>query len=108
MSAAQEAYVICDKKTKVGRGFAFVSYVLPEDAQRAVATLNGSTFQGRKITVDSAKSRTEAAAAGVKKPQKLPTRPLRLMHRLHRLLHLLQLPRQALSHPSRSLVKAAR
>ena len=69
----KEAYVICDKKTKVGRGFAFVSYVLPEDAQRAVATLNGSTFQGRKITVDSAKSRTEAAAAGVKKPQKLPT-----------------------------------
>ena len=63
----KEAYVIRDKKTKVGRGFAFVSYVLPEDAQRAVATLNGSTFQGRKISVDGAKSRTEAAAEGVKK-----------------------------------------
>ena len=38
----KEAYVIRDKKTKAGRGFAFVSYVLPEDAHEMARRFAGA------------------------------------------------------------------
>jgi nucleolar protein 4 len=63
----REAYVIRDKVTKVGRGFGFVKFVLPDDAERAVTSLHATLFNGKKISVDTAKTRTEAEALGLKK-----------------------------------------
>ena len=57
----REAFVIQDRKTGKGRGIGFVTFSLPEDAARAVAST--AAFGGRTLTVDIAKSKTEAQAA---------------------------------------------
>ena len=70
----QEAYIIRDKVTKAGRGFGFVKFVLADDAERAVASLNAKMFNGKKLSVDTAKTRTEAEAMGLKKSKAPPSR----------------------------------
>ena len=59
----RRAFVVRDRKTKAGRGFGFVSFVLADDAERAVTQLNSKPFKGRNLSVDSAKKGAEASAA---------------------------------------------
>ena len=40
----RSAFVVKDRATQQGRGFGFVTFALPEDAQQAVSTLSGSLF----------------------------------------------------------------
>jgi len=46
------------------RGFAFVTMASPEDAQKAIAALNGADMQGRKLTVNEALPREERPGGG--------------------------------------------
>jgi len=49
------AVVIRDKMTGTPRGFGFVELAEGEDAQRAIAGLNGQILDGRPLTVNEAK-----------------------------------------------------
>lgn len=46
--------IIKDKYTGQSRGFAFVEMQTEEDAQKAIAALNGSQLEGRSIVVKEA------------------------------------------------------
>ena len=47
--------IITDKYTNRSRGFAFVEMESEEEAQKAIAGLNGTDFEGRKIVVNPAR-----------------------------------------------------
>jgi RNA recognition motif-containing protein len=51
--------LIMDKYTNRSRGFAFVEMASQDDANKAIAELNGKEFQGRALTVNEAKPREE-------------------------------------------------
>jgi len=56
------AVVIRDKMTGTPRGFGFVELGDDEDAQRAIAGLNGQSLEGRPLTVNEARpQRTDFA-----------------------------------------------
>jgi RNA recognition motif-containing protein len=48
-----------DKYTNKSRGFAFVEMGSPEEANKAIAELNGKDFQGRALKVNEAKPRED-------------------------------------------------
>ena len=50
-----------DKATGRSRGFAFVEFSTPEEANKAVELLHGKEFQGRTLTVNIARPREERA-----------------------------------------------
>ena len=53
--AVESARVITDKFTGQARGFGFVEMTASEDAQKAIAALNGTQMDGRTLTVNEAK-----------------------------------------------------
>ena len=53
--------LMLDKMTGKSRGFAFVEFATPEEAQKAIDQLHDQDFQGRKITVNVARPREERA-----------------------------------------------
>ena len=55
----ESASVISDKMTGRSRGFGFVTMVNDEEAMKAVESMNGNEFEGRKLTVNEAKPLTE-------------------------------------------------
>ncbi|KAH0865894.1 hypothetical protein HID58_083105 [Brassica napus] len=67
-------FMVTNKGSNEHRGFAFVKFALPEDANRAIELKNGSTVGGRRITVKQAthrpslKERRTKAAQGVSLP----------------------------------------
>jgi cold-inducible RNA-binding protein len=62
--AVTEASLIMDRMTNRSRGFAFVTMGSEEDAQKAIAALNGKDMGGRALTVNVAKPREERAPGG--------------------------------------------
>jgi RNA recognition motif-containing protein len=56
-----EAHLPTDRVSGRPRGFAFVTMSTPEEAQTAIASLNGAQVDGRSITVNEAKPREERA-----------------------------------------------
>jgi RNA recognition motif-containing protein len=60
----QSAQVIQDKMTGRSRGFGFIEMGTDEEAQAAVAALNGKDFGGRALTVNEAKPREERSGGG--------------------------------------------
>src|SRR5262245_15742488 len=62
--ACEEATVIVDRATGRSRGFGFVQMANGEDADRAVAELNGAELQGRKLTVSEAREQSRPAGGG--------------------------------------------
>jgi RNA recognition motif-containing protein len=52
-----------DRRTNQPRGFAFVTFMEESSARRAVAGMQGHSFQGRPLTVSTADARGTAAAA---------------------------------------------
>jgi cold-inducible RNA-binding protein len=59
-----EANLVMDRTTNRPRGFAFVTMSTAEEAQKAIAALNGTELDGRGITVNIAKPREERPAGG--------------------------------------------
>jgi RNA recognition motif-containing protein len=54
-----ETNLMMDRTTGRSRGFAFVTMSSEEEAQKAIAALNGSQMGGRALTVNVAKPREE-------------------------------------------------
>src|SRR5437660_12075953 len=51
------AKIVTDKFTGSSRGFGFVEMPNDDEAQKAIAELNGKDFEGRKIVVNESKPR---------------------------------------------------
>ena len=56
-----ETNLMMDRVSGRPRGFGFVTMSTPEEAQKAIAALNGSQLGGRALTVNVAKPREERA-----------------------------------------------
>jgi RNA recognition motif-containing protein len=52
-------HLMIDKMSGRSRGFAFVEFATPEEAQKAIEQFHDKEFQGRKITVNVARPREE-------------------------------------------------
>jgi RNA recognition motif-containing protein len=62
--AVESARVITDKFTGQSRGFGFVEMTSGEDAQKAIAALNGTQMDGRTLTVNEAKPMEPRSGGG--------------------------------------------
>ncbi len=56
--------IIEDRDTGRSRGFAFVEMSSKEEAQKAIAALNGKEIDGRELTVNEAKPREDRGGSG--------------------------------------------
>jgi RNA recognition motif-containing protein len=54
-----EASLMMDRMTGRSRGFAFVTMSTPEEAQKAIAAMNGATVGERQLTVNIARPKEE-------------------------------------------------
>ena len=59
-----EANLMMDRMTGRSRGFAFVTYGTPEEAQKAISAMNGAHLDGRALTVNIARPKEERPAGG--------------------------------------------
>ena len=59
-----EANLMMDRETGRPRGFGFVTMNTAEEAQAAIAGLNGKSVDGRELTVNVAKPREERSGGG--------------------------------------------
>ena len=59
-----ETNLMMDRATGRPRGFGFITMGTAEEAQKAIAALNGSQLGGRALTVNVAKPREERPAGG--------------------------------------------
>ncbi len=70
------AIVMTDRATGRSRGFGFVEMATPEEAERAIGGLNGSSLDGRMIRVDKATPKGTAPPGGpARRPGGPPMRP---------------------------------
>ena len=59
-----EANLMMDRMTGRSRGFAFLTYSTPEEAQKAIAAMNGAQLDGRALTVNIARPKEERPPGG--------------------------------------------
>jgi RNA recognition motif-containing protein len=59
-----ETNLMLDRASGRPRGFAFVTMSTPEEAQKAIAAMNGATLDGRALTVNLARPREERPGGG--------------------------------------------
>lgn len=60
----ESAKVIMDRESNRSRGFGFVEMATQEEAEKAIASLNGTQLEGRNLTVNLSKPREERPARG--------------------------------------------
>src|ERR1700730_18090348 len=60
----ESAQVIMDRDTGRSKGFGFVEMKTDQEAQTAISALNGKEFNGRALTVNEAKPKTEGGGRG--------------------------------------------
>jgi RNA recognition motif-containing protein len=58
------ANVVTDRETGRSRGFGFVDMASEAGAQAAIEQFNGKDFQGRNLTVNEARARSEGGGGG--------------------------------------------
>lgn len=56
----ETAKVITDRESNRSRGFGFVEMGTQEEAEKAIASLNGTLLEGRNLTVNLSKPREES------------------------------------------------
>ena len=61
---AASAQVIMDRDTGRSKGFGFVEMGTDEEAQAAIAALNGHEVEGRALTVNEARPKPEGGGRG--------------------------------------------
>ncbi|KAD7478212.1 hypothetical protein R6Q59_007662 [Mikania micrantha] len=54
-----EANVLMDKVSSRSKGFGFITYASADEAEKAIAEMDGKTLHGRIISVELAKPRTQ-------------------------------------------------
>ncbi|HWX21661.1 MAG TPA: RNA-binding protein [Candidatus Binatia bacterium] len=59
-----EANLLMDRSTGRPRGFGFVTMSSAEEAQKAIAAMNGALVNGRNLTVNEARPREERSSGG--------------------------------------------
>jgi RNA recognition motif-containing protein len=59
-----EATLMMDRMTGRSRGFAFITYSTPEEAQKAIAAMSGAQLDGRALTVNIARPKEERPPGG--------------------------------------------
>jgi cold-inducible RNA-binding protein len=59
-----ETNLMMDRMTNRPRGFGFVTMSTAEEAQKAIAAMNGAQLDGRALTVNIARPREERPAGG--------------------------------------------
>jgi RNA recognition motif-containing protein len=59
----ESAQIIMDRDTGRSKGFGFVEMSSAEEAQAAIAALNGQQSEGRSLTVNEARPREERGAS---------------------------------------------
>ncbi len=64
IGTVESTNIIEDRDTGRSRGFGFVEMSSKEEGQNAISTLNGKEIDGRALTVNEAKPRTDGAGAG--------------------------------------------
>jgi cold-inducible RNA-binding protein len=62
--AVEKVSIVTDRDTGRGRGFAFVEMTNVEEANKAIAALNGTELGGRALTVNEAKPKTDRPKSG--------------------------------------------
>lgn len=62
--SVQSAQVIMDRDTGRSKGFGFVEMGSDQEAQAAIAALNGKEVEGRALTVNEARPKTEGGGRG--------------------------------------------
>ncbi len=62
--SVESARVITDKFTGQSRGFGFVEMATGEEANKAIAALNGTQMGGRTLTVNEAKPQEPRSGGG--------------------------------------------
>jgi RNA recognition motif-containing protein len=60
----ESAQVIMDRDTGRSKGFGFVEMKTDQEAQAAIAALNGKEMNGRALTVNEARPKTEGGGGG--------------------------------------------
>src|SRR6266581_9490729 len=60
----ESAQVIMDRDTGRSKGFGFVEMKTDQEAQAAIAALNGKDMNGRALTVNEAKPREDRGGGG--------------------------------------------
>lgn len=60
----ESAQVIMDRDTGRSKGFGFVEMKTDQEAQAAIAALNGKEVNGRALTVNEARPKTEGGRGG--------------------------------------------
>ncbi len=60
----QSAQVIMDRDAGRSKGFGFVEMGSDQEAQAAIAALNGKEVDGRSLTVNEARPKTEGGGGG--------------------------------------------
>jgi RNA recognition motif-containing protein len=58
------AQIIVDRETGRAKGFGFVEMNTDEEAQAAIASLNGKEIEGRALTVNEARPKAEGGGGG--------------------------------------------
>jgi len=64
VGTCESAAVIADRDSGRSRGFGFVEMASNDEAQKAIAALNGRDVQGRQLNVSEAKERSDRGGGG--------------------------------------------
>jgi cold-inducible RNA-binding protein len=64
LGALRSVAIITDRMTGRPRGFGFVEFERPDDAQKAISSLDGQLVDGRTISVNIARERERTSGGG--------------------------------------------